>query len=138
MALEYGDYTHIAEVLSMENADIEELEYPSSSDADAELIPLSRPKKNLLKVFKAYHTFMKAQGTPVNFLVITKEEFDEFRINIYAPSSLMSQFSSIKINDNAKSTQSTGRFNQVDDFRRGIKKDKDHYTVLKEDKQWDS
>ena len=70
---------------------------------------------------------------------LTNENFNDYRMDIYDPNAtqLSTQLStsSSKVK---KSTTSTYNRQPAEEFKKGIKREKDHYTTLKEDKQWDS
>ena len=60
-------------------------------------------------------------------MTLTKSDFDNFRTRIYNPDSQAGTM--------APPVQTRSA---AEDFRRSVKRDKSHYLVFKEDKQWDS
>ena len=65
---------------------------------------------------------------------LTHEDFNDYRMAIYNPYE-----QPVTPSARSKKTTSLPTTRQpVDDFKKSIKRDKTHYEVLKEDKQWDN
>ena len=135
-SLTAAGYNRIQDVLGMTTADIDSLTVDQLDDENKKVIqvPLVRGKRGLLRAFQSYVKHLQGQQAFVTFLGLTSADFDEYRLAIYDPNQpLPSSMPSF-----VPKSSSAPKSNPVDDFRRGIKRDKAHYTVLKEDKQWDN
>ena len=129
-ALEQQDYHRPHDILSMNHNDIDAMEYVAEVEEGKEPVkkPLPRPYKAMLRAFQAYHHHMHSTESFTSF----SNSFDEFRITDYNPNEpTVPHPSSLSSNLTLKTLN-------VNDFKRGICHDKTHYSVLKDDKQWDS
>ena len=133
LALRHGGYDLVEDVLIMSNTDIDALEYPVTDDKDGtRLVPLIPARRNLVRAFQAYIRYLRQTGTFATYISITNFGFNEFRISEhYDPNSPSTPSPAVS------STRSTSRTTIADDFRKGIKREKSHYSVLREEKQWD-
>ena len=86
-----------------------------------------------LHSFKGYvWWYIKTYGQRPNFASLSRDDFNDFRIGPNWNPEIL--FSSPPPGLVPKAPSRS----LADDFRRGIKRDQSHYTVFKEDKQWDS
>ena len=133
LALRHGGYDLVEDVLIMSNTDIDALEYPVTDDKDGtRLVPLIPARRNLVHAFQAYIRYLRQTGTFATYISITNFGFNGFRISEhYDPNSPSTPSPAVS------STRSTSRTTIADDFRKGIKREKSHYSVLREEKQWD-
>ena len=109
--------------------EIDMLEYPKDKNT---LALLARGEIGLLKAFKAFIAFRATKGTAIKddeWLSITTEEFDAYRIS--STHALRSQVPTVGPSSVTKS-------HAVDYFKRTFKCDKAHYLIFKEDKHWDN
>ena len=95
--------------------------------------PLALGFVGALHCFKGYiWWYMLGQGKRPDFASLSRDDFNDFRISPnWNPEILFSS------NPPGLVPKTPSR-SSADDFRRGIKRDQSHYTVFKEDKQWDS
>jgi len=130
LALKDGGYDYVEDILTMSKDDIDALEFPEKVDDMIVTKPLQRAKCALIRVFQDFIRHLRDENRFMTYMALTALDFNEYRAGIYVPDQ--------PIPAPVHATTNKARNNLVDDFRRGIKRDKTHYTVLKEDKQWDS
>ena len=132
-ALKHGGFDLIEDVLNMSTADIDDLAYvDKDSDGNEVVVRLLPARRNLLRAFQAFIRHLQSESTgAVNFLLLNPTDFNEFRIKLYDPNAPMSTPSTVPHSVAPRSTA-------VSDFKKSIKRDKSHYTTLREDKQWDA
>jgi hypothetical protein len=71
-----------------------------------------------------------------DLLLISEDEWDEYRVADYQDPALAARVpSNLPPRGTTSSTRSVA--SAATEFRKGIKRDKSHYTVLKDEKQWD-
>ena len=128
--------------MSLDENTIDGLKYEDQDD-DNIIKPIRLSDKMLLKCFLHFVTNKDLEGNTINdhdWIKITQEEFDEFRISptyiATRTSTALSLPATRKTGPNA-STNSTS-FSPADIFRRGIKKDATLFPVLKDEKFNDS
>ena len=140
-SLREHDLGSIQDVLSLTLEQIDELTMPASrmktrsgsKDPDLPREPLSLGKRGILKAFKGYVWWYHINhGYPPAFGFIQKTDFDDFRIS--------SHWNPEALFDTSLPGLSSSSYKRdpAEDFKRGIKRDPNHYSVFKEDKQWDS
>ena len=81
-ALATNDITSPHDLSMMDEDDINDLEYPTSTAGVTKV--LSKGNRGLLKAFKGYVTHQATIGSPIDdnsWLSITREDFDAFRIS---------------------------------------------------------
>ena len=133
-ALYEANVTDFPSLMSLGKDEIENLFYVPDDKKKAQDIPTGLA--SLLKAFKAYVKAQQAKGLFSEVKGLSKAAFDTFRVMEYDPD-----------NPNPTATQATtsggnlmGTWatpSALNDFKRGIKRDKSHYKELKDDKQWD-
>ena len=92
---------------------------------------LSRGDIGLLKLFKRFVAYRTAMGQPINdadWMLITRQEFDDFRISGNNTMATVAQ----------PVRPPPPQLDPVKEFRRGIKRDATQYTPLKDDAAWDN
>jgi Reverse transcriptase (RNA-dependent DNA polymerase) len=129
-------FVDILQVLTIDDDDIESLEYPDPDDATKSL-PIRKGDIGMLKCFKAYVNYRNMSGNPIDdadWLSLTQAEFDSFRID---PSNLL-RVASVTAPLASRNTNASARYSMVDIFRRGIKRDPSLFPTLKDEKYNDS
>ena len=104
-------------------------EYPT--DAKGNTARLTRGNIGLLKYFKRFVAHKSAMGTPIDdtgWLTLTKQEFDDFRIDGY--STQTTALSSAWL--------PTSQPDLVKELCHGIKRDATQFTIFKDDAAWDN
>ena len=131
-SLKKGGYDVIADVLAMSSTDIDILDYEETDGANTVTLALLPARKNLIRALQAFVRHRQNIGTPVvDFLAVTMDEFNEYRVSVYNPNAPAPVVS-------PSTRPTTTRATIVSTFKQGIKRDKSHYVALREDKQWDS
>ena len=140
-ALSQENVHTLSDLATLSDEDIEEMEYTISMEVDEGQITTTRSKiskgnrgwiKSLIAFIKYYHMQSEEE-----FESVSLKEFNTFRLSKYdpdissrgVPSVLMSQHPKRKKNDNTPALLA---------FKKNIKRDKNQYTTLREDRQWDS
>lgn len=134
-----NNITMIHEILTMSKEAIDSLTY------EKEGVSVSPPahvlaKLHILKAWNAH--LLEAHGLKVvdwnDNLLVNTDQFDEFRLSIYNPDVLPTppvrparKPASVDVRNKIKPQ------NLAQEFRKGIKRDKGHYNVLRDEKQWD-
>ena len=120
----------IPDLMALEEADINTLSYETTdSSGHSSQIPLEVGRRGMIRAFKAY---VRHLDSDTDFEKIQVNAFDTYRIHTYDPDSPI-------VPSTSKSTTSNVPNQRIiDDFRKGIKRDKSQYPVLHEDKQWDN
>ena len=136
----------IDDIIVLRDSDIDTLA-TTNKDGTSQCVPLF--KRNLIKVLKSwnYHLLISEEIKRVDWdnpTYVNQESFDEYRVSLYDPDNparAMSRSvtksppgSIISTTNNASNLGN--KSSPAQDFRRGIKRDKTHYTVLKDEKQW--
>jgi hypothetical protein len=77
--LDTAGYDDVQQLLAMSVEDIDGLTYPDASNTN---VPIPSFAKAWIRILKAYHLHRNEQGHLIgnDWLMITVEEFDEFRI----------------------------------------------------------
>ena len=140
-ALSQENVNTLSDLATLSDKDIEEMEYTITMEDDEGQITTTRLKiskgnrgwiRSLIAFIKYYHMQSEEE-----FENVTLEEFNTFRLSKYdpdisshtAPPIAQSQPPKRKKNDNTSSLLA---------FKKNIKRDKNQYTTLREDRQWDS
>ena len=139
--LREDDLGSIQDVLSLTLEQIDQLTMPASrmktwsgpKDPDLPWETLSLGKQGILKAFKGYVWWYHINhGYPPAFGFIQKTDFDDFRISLHWNPEALFDTSLPGLSG------SSYKRDPAEDFKRGIKRDLNHYSVYKEDKQWGS
>ena len=135
----------IDDIISLQDREIDNMEY-IDSNGGPHLVPAS--KRNLIKALKSWnfhlmieHSLKKVDWD--NKTYITLEFFDDFRVSSYDPDNPIrtiprSVTTSTPSKTIPSATYQAKTQSLAQEFRRGIKRDKTQYEVLKDEKQWDS
>ena len=129
VALIASGYSTIMDILNMSDTEVTSL---LSAEVDAAGVPIVIPpsRKNLIRIFKRYVQHLTADKSFVSFLALNAEGYDNYRLYTYNPDQpIASPILSTRLPAAPTSA--------VNDFKRGIKRDKSHYAVFKDAKQWD-
>jgi hypothetical protein len=113
--------------------DINGLTYPDATNIH---VPVPSLAKAWIRILKAYHLHRNEQGNPIgdDWISITAEEFDEFRIGpVY---NIMSMGIPSAPSTTPPSASLARTRDPVADFKQGIKRDPTLFTTFKLDKQW--
>ena len=90
---------------------------------------MSSGLRGLLKAFKGYVRWLQQDGEPVDFLVLEKDAFDDFRVSPrWNPDATVQ----------APSPSPAPSRSLAEEFRRTVRRDKSHYKPFRLDKEWDS
>lgn len=121
-------------LLTMDNATIDSLCYPDTSNPGASL-PVNKGDRNLVRIFRDFVVDKNRQGTPISdFLIVTSEEFDSFRIN----PAYLGAFSNIpSVTPSTASISPPSVSNKQTPsiiFSRGIKRDQTLFPTLKDER----
>ena len=120
----------IPDLMALEEADINTLSYETTdSSGQPSQIPLEVGRRGMIRAFKAY---VRHLDSDTDFEKIQVADFDTYRIRTYDPDSPIVPFAS------KSNTSNVTHQRLIDDFRKGIKRDKSQYPALREDKQWDN
>ena len=129
---EFG-YDQVEDILALSQPDIEALGHEmTNEEGNLEFVSLVRGKQNLIKAFQHFIRDLINQNLFTSFTDLTSDDFNEFRIRRYNPNQTLPPVA------NAPSSAPANHLTIVGDFRKSIKRDKSHYNVFKEDKQWDN
>ena len=129
-ALEVNDIHDVETLCSLKDTDIESLTYPVTGDGGLiNMAPLTLGSRVLLRAFRDYMGDLRRADNrkKINFYSLAADDFDDFRVGIYKPNNP----------DAPKPLPNQSVRSATADFRKGIKRDKSQYDILREDKQWD-
>ena len=102
--------------------------------ANLNRVPLHKSKKKSLMVLKGYFWWYQHEhGRRPDFDLLTRDDFDSFRISPHWNPDYL--FTTIPV---SSSQSKSSRLSPADEFKQGIKRDQSHYTVFKDEKQWDA
>ena len=107
------------------------LEYLDSKNKNT---PLHCGGQGCVRVMQAYFPYLRDEGID-DSISLTHDNFNDYCIDIYVLNALPTVPST---KSKAKTSVSPTNHKPGDDFKKNIKRDKTHYSVLKEDKQWDN
>ena len=156
--LEYNDgLKYIKKVITMVDEDIDGLYYSkkptfttpkvekntkddSESDTHKDKVDLCRGSKRLLKIFTSFHKYLLEQKHEIylDWSNITPDMFDTYRLEIYNNVNVSTPIPSrLKPPDTTPDTPKSNYIQtQAEQFRKGIKRSKDDFMVLKDRKQF--
>ena len=117
--------------MDMERSDIDNVDY---EDDAGNLKPLQRGGQGRVRVMQAYFRYLRENNID-DIMSLTMEDFNDYRMDIYDPNASQPSTTSSKTK---KTNSSTPTRKPAEEFKKGIKRDKSHYIVLKENKQWDN
>jgi hypothetical protein len=139
-ALDGNGCTNIIDLLNLSPRDIDGLSYYDGT-TDIE-VPLAR--RNLVRILQAWSTHLRSVNglRSVDWMdtaMVTEDEWDDYRIAVYSPGGPTSVPPTVTSTGGSSVSQSGGSrtTSEAENFKRGIKRDKSHYSVLSDEKQWD-
>ena len=132
----------IDDVIMLRDSDIDNLA-TTSQDGVSNIVPLF--KRNLLKVLKSwnYHLLITKEIKRVDWddpSYVNQDMFDEYRVSSYdpdnpvrgTPRNITKSSSGTMVATANNIPNVSNRNSPAQDFRRGIKRDKTHYSILKD------
>ena len=145
-AIEGQGFRSIDDLLALTTDNIDGLTAPDTSGIGRTQVP--QYQKNLLKILKEWKFYLMSSGDVKkidwdDLNLINSGSFDEFRAIDYDPDvSLRLNFAqmsmqAVRTTGSKTGSQSSQQLTSVQEFRKGIKRDKSHYKPLKDEKQWD-
>ena len=132
-SLQHEGIDDIFALVSLAESEIDALQY---TDENEDQVPLPQGYRPLLYALLGYIMECKARGNPIasdGWTHVTAQEFNEYRI-----SSSFIAFRNRATRPSVSHTPSSKAKDPVESFRRGIKHEITYFTVLKDDKQWDT
>jgi hypothetical protein len=126
-------------LLNIDDATIDDLQYPDPNDA-TNLLEVRRSDKSMIKLWRDYVLYRESKGDPIgdNWLQVTQESFDEFRLSSTNVARLSSFATTLPTMSVSPGTTTASKFSKVDLFRKGIKRDPSLFPTLKDEKFNDS
>ena len=133
-AFEYESIDTINDVLMLADFDIDLLQYHKDADdtESAEKDTLSRGHRGWIKVLIAFIKYLDFE-TESQLEEVNLDIFNEYRFKIYNPNGEITTS-----NDSNNKTNNKVNINDGDYFKKGTKRDKSQYPILKFDWQWDN
>ena len=113
----------------MAREDIQTLNF--TNDREASKI-ISCGYQGHIYAMQVYIIYLHDKGID-DFNFLTQHGFHDFRLDVYDPEVITTPPITKK-----KDSSLTSTCQSADDFKRGIKRDKTHYIVFKENTQWDN
>jgi hypothetical protein len=137
---------NVIDLITLGPRDIENLSYNDGTST----IAVPPVRRNQVRILQAWNTHLLTvtSARSVDWMdssLVNEDEWDEYRVAVYNPAGSVNPNpstaspstpgigSSASQSGGSRTTTSSG----VDNFRKGIKRDKSHYTVLSDEKQWD-
>ena len=142
LTLKHHGIKYLHDVLGMRQEAIDNLTYIDPTESKEKKTPTHLLSK--LHMIKAWNIHLQntLQTAVVDWSdksIINEDSFDEYRVSIYNPDASLGH--SMQQNKQAASTKPTSTHtiqqNLASEFKKGIKRDKTHYSSLKDEKQWD-
>ena len=135
--------TMIFQVLTLSTKAIELLTFTDAADNVEKPIPLYIA--STFQIIKAWNQYLIAQHNIIKVdwsdkSVVNADAYDEFRVSAYDPDAPLSSYKSTVPSPAptpVRSAPSTHQSSALAEFRKGMKRDKTHYTELRDEKQWD-
>ena len=140
-ALDSAGIASIPDLLVLTDDQIDNLDY---DDGTGPSIPLLADR-NKLRILRAWNIHLQGlqRARRVDWLdpnTVNEDEWDEYRVALYVPPGVAPSAAPPPMPPAPPATQgsrSTSTYNPASDFRKGIKRDKTHYTEIKDERQWD-
>ena len=138
-ALEHEGNNDLFSMMTMDDESIDDLKYPDSADPSI-LVDVIRGDKGMLKLWREYVLHRESIGDPIgdNWLQVTQQQFDEFRISSKNISRVAGNNGNSPTTQGGSGASTSSKFSKVDLFRKGIKRDPSLFPTLKEEKFNDS
>ena len=133
----------VTDIINMSSNDIDNLEYKL---LDGTVCPVPVHLRNLVRILQSWnyklidiHKIRRIDWLNLN--MINQDAFDEYRVSEYNPNQdprvvTPSTSSTTTPTSSPSVPQVMSRTNLISDFMKGIKRDKSHYVVLKDEKLW--
>ena len=131
--------TMIPEILVMSRENINGLTY--QADDGTTITPPSHvlAKLHILKAWNNY--LLQENGLKVidwdDTNLVNEDAYDEFRLSIYNPDDVLNTTPPHRKSNISAAKNSEKKHSAAAEFRKGIKRDKSHYTILSDEKNWD-
>ena len=146
-ALQRSGLSSIPDLMQAREADLDELSYPDPADGTKVImLPVgSRRKVRAIQAYNSYLCFVN-DSPIVDWVKLTLDDFDTFRITAYEPDQPITKFQRISIHGTSPTTIHTGTPGsnvnspvtpKFTNFMRGVKRDKSHYKPYKLERYWD-
>ena len=145
-AIEAQGVVTIDDALSLSSEDIDRLETTSGKKR----LPLLQARKNLLKILREWNYYLQVSKGLKNVdwdnpNIVNADEFSHFRTSVYDPDKSLRETlgTTLKYQDLLAPANSPVNFptkgtkDLAYEFRKGVKRDKSHYTPLKDEKHYD-
>jgi hypothetical protein len=144
LSFEQQGYNSVDDLLSIFENELDALGYvpPASPDTneDPQWTPLLMAHRQILRHFLRWQASLERQkGSPLEnseLVALTSGDFILYRRSALGQVSNVPATISPSLN-NQLSTSTKAR-SAVDEFKRGVKRDKTHYPILKDDRYWDN
>ena len=138
-AIESQGIKRIEDLLSLSESNIDDIFFDDLA-GNQEEVPAFQ--KNLLKVLKEWNFYIMSNlgirkvdwNDPS---IVNYDDFNDFRVTVYNPDQSLRQTVSRLSKNPSSSVPSSNRIDTVQDFRKGIKRDKSHYAKLRDERFWD-
>ena len=135
IALVNDGIENIFDLLRLDQHTIDNLGYQDPDDDDR-FILLKKGDRNILKSFMEFKMDLDAKGVPIDFLSLTRAEFDQFRIRPIRQASSAAAMSPPLLQA-SQSIPNKPSLSLVEIFKRGIKRDPSLFPTLKDEKYHD-
>ena len=138
-AIESQGIKRIEDLLSLSESNIDDIFFDDLA-GNQEEVPAFQ--KNLLKVLKEWNFYIMSNLgiRKVDWddpSIVNYDDFNDFRVTAYNPDQSLRQTVSRLSKNTSSSVPSSNRIDTVQDFRKGIKRDKSHYAKLRDERFWD-
>jgi hypothetical protein len=142
-ALDKSGITDVGGITSLTDRVIDRLKYPDNSSGTVTIEELGHGYQQLIRCFNAFVLMKNDAGNPIHDdwqNLTVKAEFQEFRIIGFAAYTVHPQTATPSSGGPTSGTASfTPRIrDRVLEFKKGIKRDPASFTVMKDNKQWDT
>ena len=135
LALSEESITTFNDLPMLSPEDIDDLSYTTYMENEGESTAiqniLSKGHKGWIKALIAFIRYHNIDSDE-EIKLITLQEFNKFRLSKYDPTGMKAYTT-----NKTKTTKGNKVLNSAEIFKKTIKRDKSHYTILREDKQWD-
>lgn len=140
-ALDNAGVVSVPDLLALTDGQIDTLVF---DDGTGPRTP-SLADRNKLRILRAWNPYLQGiQGARrvdwLDLATVNEDEWDEYRVATYVPPGVIPPAApptASNVHPVAQGPRPTPAHNPASDFRRGIKRDKTHYTEIKDEKQWD-
>ena len=147
--LDCNNIMSITDLLAIPENEVEHLEF---TDDAGSTVGISRSDRSMIRILQAwrYHLMatMGVRNVDWRDPAVTADAFEEYRIGIYDPNAPIrnSDGSNASLpatpgpatRNNTSAPRVVTPFSAAAEFRKGIEREKAHYTVLKDEKNWDA